>query len=169
MLRFLIVVSFIKFPVPTMIFHWKSSMHSTATKVVYVTCNRSTYIFHLTGEVEILVNLGLKLWRSIIIANFLFCQIILTQHSVLSNQSHIIEFIHPLIPNTLPLGGGKSVNSLIIFGASWTLWKQQNACVFDGDSPSVLTSMRNSKLEEHLWVLARATNLQNLELGRLGL
>ena len=94
MLRFLIVVSFIKFPVPTMIFHWKSSMHSTATKVVYVTCNRSTYIFHLTGEV---VNLGLKLWRSIIIANLFYLakSYINTTFCIVKSKPHFR--VHPPI------------------------------------------------------------------------
>jgi hypothetical protein len=61
----------------------------------------------------------------------------------------------------------KGVNSLIILGA-WTLWKYRNTCVVDGDSPSVSTSVRNLQLEGHLWVLAGARNLQNLEL-HLGL
>jgi hypothetical protein len=43
----------------------------------------------------------------------------------------------------------KGVNSLIILGA-WTLWKHQNACVIDGDSPSVATSVRNLELEGRL-------------------
>ena len=43
----------------------------------------------------------------------------------------------------------KGVNSLTILGA-WTMWKHRNACVFDGDSATVSTSMRNLQLEGHL-------------------
>lgn len=61
---------------------------------------------------------------------------------------------------------GKGLNALIILD-TWTIWKHRNACVFDGDSPSISTSVRNLQLEGHLWVLAGARNLQNLELGHL--
>jgi len=43
---------------------------------------------------------------------------------------------------------------------AWMLWKQRNACVFDGDSPSVPQLNRKIKEEVALWARAGAAGLR---------
>ena len=45
------------------------------------------------------------------------------------------------------------------------LWKQRNACVFEGMTPSVASIMREIKDEHNLWCLAGAKRLQGLGLA----
>jgi hypothetical protein len=52
----------------------------------------------------------------------------------------------------------KGFNSLCILGA-WTLWKQRNACVFDGVTPNLQHAIQAFKEE------AQRGNLQGLKVS----
>ncbi|GJN33672.1 hypothetical protein PR202_gb22293 [Eleusine coracana subsp. coracana] len=57
----------------------------------------------------------------------------------------------------------KGLNSLIITSA-WLIWKQRNACVFEGASSSISEVMRTLKDEYKMWCLAGAKKLHALNL-----
>jgi hypothetical protein len=52
----------------------------------------------------------------------------------------------------------KGFNSLCILGA-WTLWKQRNACVFDGVAPNLQRTIQTFKDDSLLWQFSRAKDL----------
>ncbi|WVZ85170.1 LOW QUALITY PROTEIN: hypothetical protein U9M48_032120 [Paspalum notatum var. saurae] len=57
----------------------------------------------------------------------------------------------------------KGFNSLVIL-VSWELWKNRNACVFDGVRPQAQTVLTHVAAEGHLWCLAGASGLHDLLL-----
>lgn len=56
-----------------------------------------------------------------------------------------------------PLRKGLASATLL---TGWMIWKQQNACVFEGDQPSVHLLTQKIKAEAALWARARASGLR---------
>ena len=63
-----------------------------------------------------------------------------------------------------PASMRKGLSSLIILTA-WWIWKQRNACIFDGATPSITFTSDTIKDEARLWAKAGATGLQNIIPG----
>ena len=63
-----------------------------------------------------------------------------------------------------PASMRKGISSLIILTA-WWIWKQRNACIFDGATPSITFTSDTIKDEARLWAKAGATGLQNIIPG----
>jgi len=66
----------------------------------------------------------------------------------------------------IPKQHRKGFNSLVILGA-WTLWKQRNACVFDGATPNIQRALQALQDEFDLWRSAGAKGLTALGLERV--
>ena len=58
----------------------------------------------------------------------------------------------------------KGFDSLVVLVA-WWIWKQRNACIFDGATPSITFTSDTIKDEARLWAKAGATGLQNIIPG----
>jgi hypothetical protein len=54
-----------------------------------------------------------------------------------------------------------SFNSLLIL-VSWRLWKQRNACVFDGVPPSIRNILQEIHEDVKLWGMAGAKDIRQL-------
>jgi hypothetical protein len=55
----------------------------------------------------------------------------------------------------------KGLSSLISLGA-WMIWNHRNRCVFDGQTPSLPSILRQADDERRLWELAGAKGLSFL-------
>jgi hypothetical protein len=62
---------------------------------------------------------------------------------------------------TIAVCFSQGINSLIILGA-WTIWNQQNRCVFDKDTPDIAHSLSISSEEWKLWSVAGAKGISFL-------
>ena len=63
-----------------------------------------------------------------------------------------------------PTSMRKGLASLIILLA-WWIWKQRNACIFDGATPSITFTSDTIKDEARLWAKAGAAGLHNIIPG----
>jgi hypothetical protein len=63
-----------------------------------------------------------------------------------------------------PSPARKGLASLIILTA-WCLWKHRNACIFDGEQPSIYWLCDIIRDEARMWAKADATGIQNIIPG----
>jgi hypothetical protein len=61
----------------------------------------------------------------------------------------------------VPNSKRKGFNSLVIL-VSWRLWKQRNACVFDGVPPSIRNILQEIHEDVKLWRMAGAKDIRQL-------